>query len=83
MFSGEVTNLVYNAELGNLISAGGDGKIIFWNIDGKIVKQIHLFKKAVANLILFERPAEYDSSLTIAQKIKKAVEFKAFRKYLT
>jgi len=78
---GEVHSLVYYAELKLLISGGGDGKIIFWNLEGSIVKQMALFKKAVGNLIIFERPKEYDSTFASAQKIKKFVEFKAFRKH--
>lgn len=77
---GEVQALVFYAELKLLISGGGDGKIIFWNSEGNIVKQMALFKKQVANLLIFERPKEYDSTFATSQKIKKFVEFKAFRK---
>lgn len=78
---GEITNMVYYTELDYLISGAGDGKIIFWSADGQIIKQMSMFKKGVANIKAFERSKEYDASLTNAQKIKKHVEFKAFRKY--
>ena len=63
-----------------LISGSADGQILFWNVEGNIVKSLNLFTSNIANLCLFRRPAEYQKEDTIFGKKKKQIEFKAFKK---
>ena len=63
-----------------LLSGSADGQILFWNVEGNVVKSLNLLTSSITNLCMFRRPKEYQKEDTIFGKKKKQIEFKAFKK---
>lgn len=63
-----------------LLSGSANGSVFFWNHAGNIVKKLQIFKTAVANLLIFDRPREIDEKKSVI-RVKKALSFKPFKKY--
>eukprot|EP01017_Pseudomicrothorax_dubius_P035174 TRINITY_DN4893_c0_g3_i1.p1 TRINITY_DN4893_c0_g3~~TRINITY_DN4893_c0_g3_i1.p1 ORF type:complete len:491 (-),score=113.99 TRINITY_DN4893_c0_g3_i1:25-1497(-) len=77
---GEVTCLAFESEGYVLISGGEDKQIIIWSVNGTIVKTLNLLTSAISNLLIIERPAEYQKEDT-RKKSKRPISFSPFSKF--
>lgn len=62
-----------------LVSGGSNGQVLFWSKEGTIIKKIMLFKTAVSNLLMINRPFELDQRKSLIH-YKKQISFKPFKK---
>ena len=63
-----------------LINGDQEGKISFWNENGKLIKSISFFKTGINNLLLIRRPYELEEK-NFFFNIKKPISYQSFSKF--
>lgn len=76
----EVLELQYILQDNILVSGSSDGQILFWNLEGNVIKKLSTFNKAVTNLFLLKRPSDFEKNDAFFKSKKKGVDAKVFKK---
>jgi len=79
-FREEVTAIVYYQEENMIISGSAEGKMLFWDLEGNIVKQINILTTSVTNIYILKRPYEFEKNDSFLKQKKRPFDIAIFKK---